>query len=235
VKIYLFCFIFLVTAAKSVSAFDIRLTGLEAELGLKPEFNRTFYYSVGTSLSGTLELNNCFTFGAGFSLEAGGFATGDITQAYNVFGRSGFRFPLPFPLELEFSYIYNGIPDYRTNMHTMLPLLSSRWKWAGLSLGMALRYTAFGREKPLSEMFPAVLLFVNFVNREKLLAGLRISNFDDFLAGNLSSYFLNLNVSIKIRKRLYLFSEFELYQTGSMGLSATFYGAAYRGGIKYQW
>jgi hypothetical protein len=222
-------------AAKSVFALDIRLTGLETELGLKPEFNRTFYYGAGISLSGTLELNNCFTFGTGFSLEAGGFATGDITQTYNAFGRPGFRFPLPFPLELEFSYIYNGIPAYRTNMHTMLPLLSSRWKWAGLSLGMALRYTVFGREKPISEAFPAALLFVNFINREKVIAGVRISNFDDFLVGNLSSYFLNLNVSIKAGKRLYLFSEFELYQTGSMGLTATFYGAAYRGGIKCQW
>jgi hypothetical protein len=234
-KICLCCFFFLITAVSGVHALDIYLTGIEAEFDIKPEFNRTFYYCIDTSLTGALELNNRLTLGGGFSLGAWGFAAGNGVLAYNAFGKAGFRFPVRFSLELGFLYIYNGMPDYKTGMHTMLPLLSSRWKWAGFSLGTTLRYTVYDQEAPIFEPVPAFLVFVNFINTQNLRAGLRAANFSDFLAGNMGAYFLNLNAAIKIGRRLYLINEIELYQTGSIGLTTAFYGIAYRGGIKYRW
>jgi hypothetical protein len=234
-KICLLCFFFLITAVSGAYALDIYLTGIEVELDVKGEFNRTFYYCAGTALTGVLEINNYFTLGGGLSLEGLGFATGSGALIYSAFGKTGFRFPMRFPLELDFSYIYNSMPDYKTGMHTMLPLLSSRWKWAGFSLGTALRHTVYDQEAPVFEPVLAFLVFVNFVNTEHIRAGLKTANFSDFLAGNMGAYFLNLNVSIGLGKRLYFINEIELYQTGSVGLSSAFYGAAYRGGIKYQW
>ncbi|MDR0586242.1 MAG: hypothetical protein LBG26_03285 [Treponema sp.] len=234
-KICLCCFFFLITAVSGVDALDVYLTGIEAEFDIKPEFNRAFYYCIDTSLTGALELNNYLTLGGGFSLGGLGFVTGNGVLAYNAFGRAGFRFPMRFPLELGLSYIYNGIPDYKTGMHTMLPLLSSRWKWVGFSLGTTLRYTVYDQEAPLFEPILAFLVFANFIDTQDLRAGLRIANFSDFLAGNMGAYFLNLNVSIGLGKRLYLINEIELYQTGSVGLTSAFYGIAYRGGVKYQW
>jgi hypothetical protein len=235
VKICLLYFFFLITAVPGIYALDIYLTGIEAEFDIKPEFNRAFYYCIDTSLTGALELNNYLTLGGGFSLGGLGFATGNGVLTCNALGKAGFRFPMRFPLELGFSYIYNGMPDYKTSMHTLLPLLSIPWKWAGFSLGTALRYTVYDQEAPVFEPILAFLFFANFVNTENIRAGLKIANFSDFLAGNMGAYFLNLNVSIGLGKRLYFINEIELYQTGSMGLSSAFYGAAYRGGIKYQW
>jgi hypothetical protein len=117
----------------------------------------------------------------------------------------------------------------------MLPLLSSRWKWAGFSLGTALRFTVYAEEEPIFEPILAFLFFVNFISTENIRAGLKTANFNDFLARNTGAYFLNLNISVRLGKRVYLINEIELYQTGSAGLSSAFYGAAYRGGIKYQW
>jgi hypothetical protein len=218
-----------------VPALDIHLTGIEAEFNIKPEFNRVFYYCIDTSLTGALKLNKYLTLGGGFSLGGLGFATGNSVLTYNTLGKAGFRFPMRFPLELGFSYIYNGMPDYKTSIHTMLPLLSIPWKWAGFSLGTALRYTVYDQETPVFEPILAFRFFANFVSTENIRAGLRIANFSDFLVGNMGAYFLNLNVSIGLGKRLYFISEIELYQTGSVGLTSAFYGAAYRGGIKYQW
>jgi hypothetical protein len=220
---------------QGVHAFGVYITGLEAELDIKPEFNRAFYYCFDASLAGALELNNYLTLGGGLSLGGLGFATGESTLAYNAFGKGEYRFPIRFPLELKFSYIYNGMPDYKTDMHTMLPLVSSKWKWAGFSLGTTLRYTVFDQESPLFESTLAFLVFVNFINTEQVRAGLKAANFSDFLAGNMGAYFLNLNSSVKIGKRLYFINEIELYQAGSMGLTSNLYGVAYRGGIKYQW
>jgi hypothetical protein len=235
VKICLCCFFFLITAASGVHTLDIYLTGIEAEFDVKHEFNRAFYYCIDTSLTGALELNNRLTLGGGLSLGALGLAAGNGVPTYNALGKAGFRFPIHFPLELGFSYIYNGIPDYKTGMHTMLPLLSSRWKWAGFSLGTTLRYTVYDQEAPLFEPILAFLVFANFINTRNIRAGLRVANFSDFLAGNMGAYFLNLNTSMKLDRRLHLINEIELYQTGSIGLSSAFYGIAYRGGIKYQW
>jgi hypothetical protein len=235
VKICLLFFLFIITTVSGVHALDIYLTGIEAELDIKGEFNRTFYFCADTALAGVLELNNYFTLGGGFSLGGLGLAAGNSVPAYGAFGKTGFRFPMRFPLELGLSYIYNGIPDYKTDMHTVLPLLSSRWKWAGFSLGTALRYTVYDREAPILEPVLAFLVFANFINTENIRAGIKTANFNDFLAENMGAYFLNLNVSIRFGKRLYFINEIELYQTGSIGLSSAFYGAAYRGGIKYQW
>ena len=234
-KFSLLYFFFLIIAVSGVYAFDIYLTGTEVELDIKGEFNRTFYYCADTALTGVLEINNYFTLGGGFSLGGLGFATGNSTLTYNALGKAGFRFPMRFPLELGFFYIYNGMPDYKTGMHTMLPLLSSRWKWTGFSLGTALRYTVYDQEAPVFEPILVFLFFVNFINTENIRAGLKTANFSDFLVGNMGAYFLNLNVSIGLGKRLYFINEIELYQTGSVGLTSAFYGIAYRGGIKYQW
>jgi hypothetical protein len=217
-----------------IHAFDIYLSRIEAEFDIKPEFNRVFYYSVDTSLSGALELNNYLTLGGGFSMGAE-FADGNAVAVYNVFGRTGFRFPLSFPLKLDFSYIYNGMPHYKTGMHTILPLLSSRWKWAGFSLGTTLRYTVYDQDAPLFEAILAFLVFANFINTQNLRAGLRIANFSDFSAENMGTYFLNLNTTTRLGTYLYFINEIELHQTGSIGLASAFYGIAYRGGIKYQW
>jgi hypothetical protein len=235
VKICFLYLFFLITAGTGVQALDIYLTGIEAELDVKGEFNRAFYYCADTALTGMLEVNNYFTLGGGLSLRGLGLGTGDGALSYSAFGKTGFRFPMRFPLELGFSYIYNGMPDYKTGIHTMLPLVSRRWKWAGFSLGTALRYTVYDRKTPIFEPILAFLVFANFINTEDIRAGLKIANFGDFSAGNMGAYFLNLNVSIGLGKRLYFINEIELYQTGSVGLSSTFYGAAYRGGIKYQW
>jgi hypothetical protein len=232
VVVYIF---FFATATAGAYAFELQTTGIEAEVDVTGEFNRIFHYCSGISLSGVLELNNYFSLSSGLSLGALGVAAEKSVLAYNAFGRAGFRFPPGFPLELGFSYVYNGMPEHRTNIHTMLPLVSSRWKRAGFSLGTALRYTAYDREAPIFEPILAFMVFAYFINREDIRSGVKIANFSDFLAGNMGAYFLNLNVSIRIAKRLRLISEVEVFQAGSIGLTATFYGILCRGGINYQW
>jgi hypothetical protein len=99
------CYFFIVTAASSLHAFDISLTRLEAEFGIKPEFNRAFHYCADVSLSGALELKNLLTLGGGFSLGMLAWTAGNGVSTYNAFGKAGLRFPTRFPLELSLSYI----------------------------------------------------------------------------------------------------------------------------------
>jgi hypothetical protein len=117
----------------------------------------------------------------------------------------------------------------------MLPALSLNGRWAGFSLGITLRFTSFSGEGAVFESILAFSGYVNFYNSEKLRVGLRIANFNDYTAGNFGAYYLTLNSMVSITKFVYLINDLEVRQTGSSGLSASFYGIAYRGGVIIKW
>jgi hypothetical protein len=82
--------------------------------------------------------------------------------------------------------------------------------------------------------------FVDFYQTDKIRIGMGCANFDNFLAGNMGSYFLEFYSLIRLAKpetlrRLSLINEIRIEQTGSVGLDSNFYGIAYRGGLVCRW
>lgn len=55
------------------------------------------------------------------------------------------------PVNLKFAYTYNGLPDYETHIHTMLPLIQAGWRYFGFSIGETLRFTHFSDGPALFE------------------------------------------------------------------------------------
>jgi hypothetical protein len=213
-------------------AFDVDITGKELGFDIKPEYNRFFNYCYDFSLFGALELNDRLTLG-------GGAALGQTGEALDIdlFGRGDYRLPLPIALPLSVGILgtYNGIPDYLIHVHTVLPFLSIQGKWAGLSAGVTLRSTLFDQEPVIFESILAFSGFVNFIQTERIKVGLECANFDNFLAGNMGSYFLNLTSRVYLAKGISLINEIKIEQTGSVGLDSNLYGIAYRGGLVCRW
>jgi hypothetical protein len=212
-------------------AFDVNITGREFGFDIRPEFNRAFRFCYDTSFFGSLEINKKLNLGAGIAIGLTG-------EAFNIdlFGRGEFKLPLRrVPLSFNLLSIYNGLPGYLTHMYTALPFLSLKWKWGGFSVGTTLRSTIFDREPAFFESILAFSAFVNFYQTDRMKIGLEAANFDNFLAGNMGSYFLNLNSLIRLTKEVSLINEIRLEQTGSVGLDANLYGLAYRGGLVCRW
>ena len=214
----------------NLSALDIQITGKEAGLDIRGEYNRALLYSMDCSVLGAVELNKWYALKSGFSL--GNTGGGSDIKAFvrNQIGPL-FNHPLHFSL----AYIYNGLPDYETHMHTLLPLVAFYGRWAGIAFGPGLRFTSFFGEKPLFESMLSCAVYVNFVNNQRLCIGMGLANFSDFSVGTMGSYFHSLNSLIHLSEHWSLINAIELLQSGSVALAANFYGIAYRGGVRFTW
>jgi hypothetical protein len=152
-----------------------------------------------------------------------------------TFASADYTLPVFPPLHFCVAFFYNGLPQYGANTFSLLPLIAFNWKWAGFSVGITNRWTSFFGEPGIYESILSISVYGYFYLSEKFKIGFRIANYGDFVALNYGAYFLNLNSIVRILPQLSVINELELYQSGGGGLTATFYGVAYRGGIVYKW
>jgi len=216
----------------NLHALDVEVTQKEVGGDFRLEHNRSLDYSGDVSVFGDIELNG--QFGA-----RGGLALGWLDDEFDVKTFASVRYT-PFiavPIKINLAYNYYGLPgpSYNSHTHTLFPYFSFNGKWGGLAVGVSFRFSSFFGEPPI---FDTTLSFsgnVNFINDEKFLLGLTIANFNDFYIKNLGAYSIRLNFIIHIDEHWSFSNELEFMQSGSAGLSALFYGFAYRGGVRFSW
>jgi hypothetical protein len=209
---------------------DLSITGKELGFEFIPEYNRTFYQAWSFAVLGSVTLNNRHAIRGGLALRE----TTDLYEA-DAFINGEAALPFSLPVSVGFTYYYNVLPDYAETIHSALPIVSLKGQWAGISLGLNVRFTVPGTDPLVVESILAFSTYVNFFNTEDLRIGLKWANYNDFTAGNMGSYFLNLNSMIRVIPSLALINELELYQSGSVGLVAVFYGVAYKAGVSFTW
>jgi hypothetical protein len=166
----------------SIYSLDIAISRSELELKITPEYNRSFYFCWDIMAVGSLEINNLVTIKGGLAMGMTG-----ITFDINTVISGEVDLPFWSPLFFGLGYTYNGLPGYKTNTHTLLPAVSVRGKWAGITIGPALRFTGFD-SVVIFEPLLAVSAFANFYNTEKLRIGIRVANFSEFMAGNFRDF-----------------------------------------------
>ena len=214
--------------AQNVHALDI--TGKEAAVYFKGEYSRNFLWYGDISTIGSVEVNSRWAFNSGFL-----FGKTRIDTDLKAFGGSRFAPWRRIPLGLSLLYIYNGLPEYDTHSHTILPLISYNARWAGVSAGTSFRFTSFFGEPAFFEAVLSLSVYANFINNRKLRVGIICANFSDFCAGNMGDYSIAVNSLVRINSQWSIINEIELKQSGSVALSATFSGIALKGGVKFAW
>jgi hypothetical protein len=227
-KITAAVFIFCLTSG--IYGLNIEVTQKELGIAFMPEYTRVFSQGLTMSGTGSLELNNRVSFRGGLAV----WAASSVYEA-DAFIGGEYALPLRVPLFVNLSYMYNGLPDYETRSHSLLHTFMIKGRWAGASLGFNLRLTSFYGEDVLFEPIIAFSGYANFYTSEKFTIGISCANFSEFAAGNFGSYFFGLNSKIQFSNLVALTNDLELYQAGSVGLSANFYGIAYRGGVVFSW
>jgi len=211
----------------------VNITEKEIEARIGQEYNRSFHHSGDLSVVIGLKLLEPLSLKGGFSYGRMGGVT-DI-KAFTGAGISPFSRAYIKPLQFAVSYIYNGLLDYETHTHTILPVISYGTGRAGISYGTNLRFTSFFGEGAQFEPINSFSAYLNFINNGRVRAGVIVGNFSDFYAKNFGAYSLRTAAAVNISGNWAVITEVELLQGGSDGLSADFYGLAWRGGVKYSW
>jgi hypothetical protein len=208
----------------------------ELAFAVKPEFNRTFYYSNDFEFTGIFPLDDLrVNIKGGTALGLLGGGQKEVVAALKTFFSLDYSPSFTPFLRFGVAYIYNGLPQYGTDTLSILPFAAVDWKWAGFAVGITNRWSTFFDESAIYESVLALSVYVNFYVSEKFKIGLRGANYSDFEARNFGAYFFNLNSIVRILPQLSVINELELYQSGGGGLTTSFYGIAYRGGIVYKW
>jgi hypothetical protein len=213
-----------------IYGFDIAITQKEVAAALMPEYTRVFSQGITVSGGGLLELNDRVTVKGGVAF----WAVPSVHEMDTFIGGE-YALPLGVPLYVNFSYIYNGLSDYETHTHALLHTVMIKNRRAGVSVGVNLRFTSFYGDQVLFEPIIVFSGYVNFYSSERFTIGISCANYSEFQAGNFSSYFFGVNNIIRFSKLVALTNDLELRQAGSTGLSAVFYGIAYRAGVVFSW
>ncbi|MFP3042139.1 hypothetical protein LQZ19_10020 [Treponema primitia] len=227
--VLLLCLFFI----KNAYGFDISITRAELGFGIIPEYNRSFYYSWDIMTTGSVEFNKNFILGSGVSM-------GQVEDIFDINtyinAEYGFPFFRPYvPMVLKIAYIYNGLPEYETHIHTLLPTFSFKWRYFGGSIGSTLRFTTFDKNPAIFEPIIAYSAYLNFYNTDDAVIGIGLSNYDDFNAANLGSYSFNLNNRIRITNLISLSNVVEIAMSGNVGHIVSVYGISYGGMIIFKW
>jgi hypothetical protein len=208
----------------------VDISGKAVEAYLKGEYNRSFGCYGDLSVIGELELIDIYTFRGGF-LYGGSAGVKDI----KTFARANAAFFSEIPLVFSISWIYNGLPDYETHVHTVLPFVSFSARQAGISIGTNFRFPSFFNEPAIFESVVAFSAYFHFYVIETIRVGIVFGNFCEFYAGNIGAYSLKLNAAVRINNDWSIHNEVKLAQSGGDGLSSIFYGIAWQGGVRYSW
>jgi len=218
---------------KNNNLFLFKITTKEAALFIKGEYDRSNLYYGEISITGAVEFNNLINIKGGFAI--GKSALCAESNAFLNSRYAPFNFNYLTPLGFSVSYIYNGLPDFKTHIHSIIPAISyNTWRF-GLSLGVNLRFSSFFAEEPEFESIFSFHSYFNFISADKLIIGAGFGNFSDFHAKNIGAYSLKLNVDILINRNWSVLNVIELMQSGGDGLTTTFYGLSWKGGAKFSW
>jgi hypothetical protein len=229
----LFFLIFLLFFVSGAYGFDVSITETELGFGVYPEYNRGCHFCWGISSFGSLKLNNTTTVGAGISTGQTGSdfninAYTDIEYAFSSLG--------PYiPLYVGARYLFNGLMEYETRVHTLLPLLSLRWRWFDVSLGSTLRFTIFDSDFALFEKIFAYSIHINFYNTEAARIGFGMTNFGRFATENPYVHSFFLDNKFHITERVSISTEVKMILSGNVKRLTSVYGITLKEEIIFTW
>ena len=207
----------------------IAVTHKEVIVSFAPGYDKVFYQSFAAGAAGALEFNNAVKVKTGFLFwkNAGDFQANSFVKGESVF-------PLWKHFVYSAAYIFIALPQYENYSHTILPLIQLRFRPAGIALGLSFRFSEF-YDSTIFEKMISFSMYLNFINNDIFRFGVRLENYNDYLAANFGAYWFNINAEFRITKIVKLAMEIELSQSGSIGMSAAYYGVTFRPVMVITW
>jgi hypothetical protein len=225
IGLFVFC-----TVLSYAHGFNVDITEKQLAFEFRAKYDRVFLNYADMAAHGSVTLNDRFSIKSGIALELP-----ENLPIISFFINHEIALPASIPLYLTIAYAANRMPEYHTAVRSIAPLVSLNGRRAGISVGSTLRFTSFYSERAIFEAVFAFSTYVNFYYSDKIKLGMRWASFDNYLYGNMGSYFVTFYSLITLPTKVSFINEIEIHQTGSIALTANFYGISYKGGILFQW
>jgi len=205
------------------------ISAIEVQGFYRGEYLRSHNFLNEISAIGIIELKSNLAF-------KGGISVGRTITDTEINTLVGINYsPFSFPLSFNASYVYNGFPEYKAHMHSIIPFISYNTNRAGISLGSNFRFSNYFGGDAQFESILSFYAYWNFIYNDVLCAGIGAGNMNYFKAKNMGAFSLNFNASVQLNDNWKIINEIEWMQSGVDGLTATLYGMAFRTGVKYSW
>jgi len=215
-----------------IYSLNMEITEAEAGFLLHPEYNSSMHFSWDTGISAMIELNKLLILKGGIT----------IGQSWDILALDTYvsaEYRIPFfkfiPISFKTAFIYNGLPAYKINTSSLIPLTALTWRYFDASAGCNLRFTSFTEGPVLFEPIFAYSFAVNLYNAENHLVRLIFANYDNFTANNLGAYFFKLQNRFSLTGNICISNELKIDISGNVGQLNSVYGISYRIGVIYKW
>ena len=212
------------------SIYSLEITAIKAEGYFRGEHTRASHYSSEISAIGAVELNEKYTLRCGISI-----GRTLVDTSLDISLNANYSPFLNLPLCFSAIYFYNTFLEYHIHTHSIFPFISYNTDRAGISAGINFRFSRFFGEKAQFESIFTLLCYFTFINNDMLTLRAGFGNFNEFNGKNFGAFSYYLNAQIRLSDNLRLINQIELMQSGIDGLSATFFGMAFRLGVRYIW
>jgi len=216
----------------NIYSLNMEITEAEASFLLHPEYNSSMHFSWDAGISAMIEINKLLILKGGIT----------IGQSWDILALDTYvsaEYRIPFfnfiPISLKTAFIYNGLPSYKINTSSLIPLAALTWRYFDASVGCKLRFTSFTEGPVLFEPIFAYSFAVNLYNAENHLVRIVFANYDDFTANNLEAYIFKLQNRSRLTGNIYISNELKIDISGNVWELISVYGISYRIGVIYKW
>jgi hypothetical protein len=202
------------------------ISNSELDVYFGSEMNKSIPYSWDFNALGMLEIHDLVTVRGGVSL--------GMEDSFNIdaFALAGIQLSLPILSSFNISYILNAYSGYKTTMHSIFPYVSADlWRFE-LTLGYCFKFVRFDHGVSLPESSLAYRVQFHVIDSSQGNLSVYAANFSDFMCGNNLAFNFGVTGDITLSSRISITGNAVLMQTGSDGLTSSFYGVVLNGGVR---
>ncbi|GMO31299.1 MAG: hypothetical protein Ta2F_06640 [Termitinemataceae bacterium] len=207
----------------------------EIDLTLTNKYDRVLKYTALANSNISFLFNDIFTVTGGVSVGGNNSYTQTLLFAS---GELSFKFLNRFfkYIFLNILYTFEGIKKYYLNTNAIIYTASIKGKYGGFSLGFHNLWSIYYDEYKIKESGLAFMGYVTVLNKKQFALDLVFANYDLLYAtAYFGAYFLGINTLWKVNKNVAVNNDLNVYQSGSAGLTSTFYGISLNSGVKISW
>lgn len=237
--IIFFCF-FVTYIALPVSAETVSISN--------PELNQRLNLSTGFENNRTLgdrwELRGIYQldYNNHYRLQTGLSYNGDTEYLNGIFIELGYEKIKDSQYSARLKFLGNQYAQWDTTANSIIPYLHWENSDYWVDIGLNYRYSKFSGEDlwnifdydgDVSEVILYYRLGWRFpLKDDRYILTIEFKNNHQFYAGNLGAYALFINNSYQVNERIQIYGNLGLWQSGSIGLSATYYKTTLHAGME---
>lgn len=216
---------------------DFSITDFETKAELTVRYDKAFQYTYGADALLFIELNNAISIYNGLSYNLNNTYT-EYTASLEIGINLGIiapRIELLNYFSFNILYLFDSIPEYNVDIHSVIPYFSLNLSRFGVSFGPQMRWNNYFKEFTRYETIYNYMIRINLIKHNKINVDFAWGNFDYFYAGSYGEDYIRFVGTYIFNDKLRLSCTIDLYQAGRQGGTASLFGFSFKSGVIIKW